>query len=101
MVERMEHRFAAIAGLPVSQLEGLNMVRYTPGEYFTEHHDGKFRPKTVFVYLNDLPDDDDGETYFSQIGMKFVPRSCTAVVWSNAQADGKEDSRVLHEGIPP
>lgn len=100
VVERLEHRLAMVAGVPLDQLERPNLVRYCPGEFFGEHHDGKFRPRTVFVYLNDLIDD-AGETYFSQIGFKFMPRKGTAVVWSNAQPDGTEDSRMVHEGLPP
>lgn len=102
VLERLEHRLASIAGLPVTQLERLNMVRYTPGEYFNEHHDGKFRPRTVFVYLNDLPEEDDaGDTFFPFLGISFRPRRGTAVVWSNALPCGKEDSRMLHAGRAP
>ncbi|CAK0805176.1 unnamed protein product, partial [Prorocentrum cordatum] len=32
VVERLEHRLASVAGLPVSQLERLNLVRYAPGD---------------------------------------------------------------------
>merc|ERR1712135_89899 len=78
------HRLARVAGLPVEQLERLNMVRYSPGEYFNEHYDGKFRPRTVFIYLNDLPDADEGETLFPHLGLRFRPRCGAAVMWSNA-----------------
>lgn len=105
IVERLEHRVATIAGLPggVAQMERMNMVRYAPGELFNEHHDGKFRPKTVFVYLNDLPEDDDqGDTFFPILGYSFKPRRGTAVLWANATPDGeKEDSRMVHAGRAP
>jgi prolyl 4-hydroxylase len=101
VVERIEHRLARVAGLPVEHLERLNMVRYSPGEYFNEHHDGKFRPRTVFVYLNDLPDGDEGETLFPHLGLRFRPRRGAAVMWSNATPEGKEDSRMVHRGCPP
>mmetsp|Transcript_43632 Transcript_43632/g.102907 ORF Transcript_43632/g.102907 Transcript_43632/m.102907 type:complete len:476 (+) Transcript_43632:126-1553(+) len=102
IVERLEHRLASVAGLRVSQFERMNMVRYAPGELFNEHHDGKFRPITVFVYLNDLDEDDDqGDTFFPVIGFSFRPRKGTAVVWGNARPDGKEDSRMLHAGRAP
>eukprot|EP00971_Amphidinium_carterae_P314637 6254219-Amphidinium_carterae.1 len=32
-------------------------LRYQPGQQFKVHHDGTFRQKTLFVYLNDLPED--------------------------------------------
>jgi len=102
VVERIEHRLASVAGLPIEQLERLNMVRYSPGQLFNEHHDGAFRPKTVFVYLNDLPEDSDGgDTFFPVLGFSFKPRAGTAVMWSNAQPDGKADSRMLHAGRAP
>jgi len=105
VVERLEHRIASIAGLPngVAQMERMNMVRYAPGEHFCEHHDGKFRPKTVFVYLNDLPEgDDEGDTFFPVLGFSFKPRRGTAVMWGNASPDGeKEDSRMVHAGRAP
>lgn len=42
----------ALARLPLQHLESLVLVRYAEGEYFAEHHDGGFRPKTVLLYLN-------------------------------------------------
>jgi len=103
IVERLEHRLARVAGLGVEHIERMNMVRYAPGEYFDEHHDGKFRPRTVFVYLNDLPEDDwEGDTFFPYLGLSFKPRRGTAVMWSNV-VDGEdgEDSRMLHCGRAP
>ncbi|CAK0875174.1 unnamed protein product, partial [Prorocentrum cordatum] len=101
VVERLEHRLAAVAGLPLQQLERMNMVRYAPGELFDEHHDGEFRPITIFVYLNDLPEGDEaGDTFFPNLGLSFKPRRGTAVMWSNV-LDGQEDSRLLHAGRAP
>ena len=75
------------------------MVRYAPGEAFNEHHDGKFRPRTVFIYLNDL---EEGDTFFPVLGYSFLPRRGTAVMWRNATEDGsKEDSRMVHAGRAP
>mmetsp|Transcript_48042 Transcript_48042/g.112236 ORF Transcript_48042/g.112236 Transcript_48042/m.112236 type:complete len:465 (-) Transcript_48042:52-1446(-) len=102
IVEQIEHRCSAVAGLPVEHLERLTLVRYAPGEYFSEHHDGKFRPKTIFVYLNEIPDEDEGGgTVFSRLGICFRPRLGCAVMWRNATPCGQEDSRMLHEGQPP
>ena len=97
----------------MEHLERLNMVRYNPGEFYGVHHDGPMRPVTVFIYLNDLPDGAQGETYFPKLGLKFVPRKGTALMWSNvfcAQRQpnpnlfGKQtggDPRMVHEGLPP
>mmetsp|Transcript_9591 Transcript_9591/g.17335 ORF Transcript_9591/g.17335 Transcript_9591/m.17335 type:complete len:470 (+) Transcript_9591:84-1493(+) len=102
VVERLELRLAGITGLPMENLERLNMVRYSPGELFSMHHDGHFRPKTVFVYLNDLPEDDEaGDTFFPVLGYSFRPRRGTAVMWSNQNNEGLEDARMIHAGQAP
>lgn len=102
VVKNIENRLASLAGLPVSQLEKLSLVRYAPGEHFKEHHDGKERPKTVFVYLNDLLENDTGgDTFFPVLGLSFKPRPGTAVVWTNATPEGKVDSRMVHAGQAP
>eukprot|EP00913_Durusdinium_trenchii_P012912 g12125.t2 len=101
VVERLEHRLVSIGGMPMENLERMNAVRYAPGEYFSAHHDGKFRPLTVFVYLNDLEEEDDaGDTYFPFLGLSFRPRQGTALIWPNS-CDGREDDRVLHAGRSP
>mmetsp|Transcript_51667 Transcript_51667/g.102720 ORF Transcript_51667/g.102720 Transcript_51667/m.102720 type:complete len:467 (-) Transcript_51667:98-1498(-) len=101
VIERLEQRLASLAKLPINQLERLAVVKYAPGEYFSEHHDGKFRPITVFIYLNDLPPNDEGDTFFPSVGLSFVPREGCAVMWSNATPEGTEDSRMVHAGRPP
>ncbi|CAE8690491.1 unnamed protein product [Polarella glacialis] len=101
ILQRIENRLARLANLSVEHLERLVIVRYSPGQQFTEHHDGKFRPITVFVYLNELPEGAEGDTIFPVLGLSFVPRAGCAVMWPNAQPDGKEDSRMVHAGRPP
>lgn len=105
-VKYIEERLASLTGIPVDYIEPLAMVRYSPGEVFNEHHDGGFRQKTVFIYLNDLPEGDGGETLFPELGLKFVPRRGCAVMWSNNVAGGllgaeEPSMRMLHQGLPP
>lgn len=100
-IEALELRLAAVAGLQVEYLERLNMVRYTPGQFFNKHHDGRFRPKTVFIYLNDLPEGDAGETFFPELKLKFKPSKGCAIMWANSNADGVEDMRMVHLGLQP
>mmetsp|Transcript_2119 Transcript_2119/g.4786 ORF Transcript_2119/g.4786 Transcript_2119/m.4786 type:complete len:464 (-) Transcript_2119:118-1509(-) len=101
VVERLEHRLSRLANLPIENLERMNMVRYAPGELFDEHHDGKFRPVTIFVYLNELPEEEEaGDTFFPVLGVSIRPRRGTAVMWNNI-AQGAEDSRMLHSGRAP
>lgn len=54
IVEHIEARVAEVTGFPVSHVEQLELVRYQPGEFCEVHHDGAFRPMTVFVCLSDV-----------------------------------------------
>lgn len=101
IVAAIEERLAMLAGVDVNYIEQLAMVRYRPGEVFKEHHDGGFRSSTVFIYLNDLPDDDGGETLFPALGLKFLPRRGCAVMWSNINQAGEPNSMMIHQGLPP
>jgi len=56
---------------------------------------------TIFIYLNDLPEGDEGETHFIRLGLKVVPRAGTAVMWDNTLPNGKADERTFHQGLPP
>lgn len=51
-VSSVELLACSLARMPLQHLEPLVVVRYDPGEYFNEHHDGAFRPVTVLLYLN-------------------------------------------------
>eukprot|EP00929_Paragymnodinium_shiwhaense_P008958 TRINITY_DN112963_c0_g1_i1.p1 TRINITY_DN112963_c0_g1~~TRINITY_DN112963_c0_g1_i1.p1 ORF type:complete len:562 (+),score=66.48 TRINITY_DN112963_c0_g1_i1:70-1755(+) len=103
VLDRIERRLAEAAGLRVEQLERLNLVRYAPGEFFGVHQDGgRFRPKTAFFYLNDLPaDDEGGDTYFPRLGLGFKACEGSAVVWPNITEGGEEDHRTVHGAKAP
>jgi len=77
------------------------LVRYSPGQQFTFHNDGANRPRTVFIYLNDLPEGAGGETFFPNLGVEFIPRRGAAVTWKNIDQDGNEDDKAIHAGMPP
>ena len=104
-VSTIELRLSGLVGLPLSQLENLVVVKYESGQHFGSHHDGIFRPFTVFIYLNDLPDGGGGETRFNELGLRIKPRMGTAVMWQNSLMDEVfsepvEDMRLVHEGLP-
>jgi len=101
IVAAIEERLARLVGMPLCHLERLAMVRYAAGQYFRVHHDGRYRPWTVFLYLNDLPDGDEGETHFPGLKLRVTPRAGTAVMWPNPGPDGLEDPRLYHQGLPP
>lgn len=102
IVLAVEERVAAASGFPRAHVERLNLVRYSPGQYFNEHHDGGFRPKTVFIYLNDLEEGcEGGETYFPYLGLRILPKAGAALVWPNVTPDGELDLNMRHAGVAP
>ena len=102
-------RVAELTGVSAAHVEAMELVRYTPGQFFKPHCDShagsteKARRWSVFTYLNDVPGG-GGETHFTQIGVKFKPKQGDALWWENCPAPFKrgvyhESSK--HEGCPP
>ena len=100
VVNLIVRRVAFVAGYPPSHVERLSMLRYEPGQYFKLHHDGQFRPRTVFIYLNTLPEG-EGETHFPNLGLRFRPTKGVAIMWTNPLPDGTSDMRLMHQALPP
>lgn len=99
-------------GLPEENIEPIQLVRYTPGQYFKPHYDfldrnmsmyrenierNGQRELTFFVYLNDVPDKLGGKTFFPKINKEFKGDKGDAVFWKNV-VNGKDDKRTLHSG---
>lgn len=121
VVDEIEKRAALIAGIPLDNLEPLQVVRYRPGQFYREHLDafvsgtpgaeeslrqGGQRTTTVFCYLTDgeEPTKENptaGHTRFPKLGVSFQPVRGRAVMWSNCKEDGSVDDRTLHAGEAP
>jgi len=101
IVKNFETRVAQLAGIDVDFLEPFNLVKYSPGQLYKKHHDGAFRPVTIFLYLSDLPPEEGGETHFPQLGLKIAPRKGSAVMWRNVLDGQQADLRTVHQGLPP
>ena len=78
----LQHRIAAVTGLPAAYLmqksEELQVVKYERGGEFKVHHDSSafhIRLMTTLVYLNDVPDDGGGGTWFpfSRVDDEGIP----------------------------
>lgn len=70
IISQLEHRVSLIANVGIQHLERLVMVKYNPGDYFKEHHDGPFRSHTILLYLNGTFSDANGK--FDSSIMKCV-----------------------------
>ena len=98
LVEKIKNGVAEITGFPIENQEDFHFVKYnTDGEYKV-HTDGKDRPKTALVYLND--GFIGGETEFPKLNMIIKPETGKLVIWDNTLEDGSGDPNSLHAGLP-
>jgi|MDSY01.2.fsa_nt_gb hypothetical protein len=103
-------RAAGLLGVDPANLEPFQLLRYSPGEYYKQHHDHRAyyepgpagypdRPVTLLLFLNDVPV--GGQLKFDRLGLEFSPRRGDAVAWSNVRQDtGKADPDMVHEAMP-
>mmetsp|Transcript_15135 Transcript_15135/g.23738 ORF Transcript_15135/g.23738 Transcript_15135/m.23738 type:complete len:318 (-) Transcript_15135:155-1108(-) len=116
LTRAIERRACELVGLPVENVEPIQVVRYNPGDYYKLHHDAGCLQKdgsvvkhsydsatrlvTFFVYLNtDLKG--EGYTAFPRIRLRVQPKRGYAVLFCNIVQDGKLDERVVHTGQAP
>ena len=105
-------RAAEFCMRPIVNIEPIQMVRYTSGQFYNPHFDfldesldiykkqvelNGQREITFFIYLNDVPDGIGGETYFPEIDKKIKGKKGDAVFWYNMK-NGETDKRTLHGG---
>jgi prolyl 4-hydroxylase len=114
VTEAVVDRVCALAGVPATHAEPLQVLHYNVGEYFVPHFDAwdhaveshaatlkahGQRLYTVLVYLND--DLEGGETEFLQLGLRHRGGKGDALMWRNVDAEGHRDRRTQHAGLPP
>jgi prolyl 4-hydroxylase len=109
----IQHRMAAVVGLPVHNMEGPTVLHYEVGEQITNHFDF-VNPKipnyqdeisrrgeriiTFLIYLND--DYGGGETEFPELGVCHKGCRREGLFFVNALPNGKPDTRMVHAGRP-
>jgi len=102
-------RAAKLMGVGEAHFEPFQLLKYSPGEFYKQHHDHRGyydsetgypdRPITMLLFLNDV--NGGGELKFEKLGLEFKPRVGDAVVWSNIDQDGRADPEMVHEAMPP
>lgn len=116
IISNIEKKAAKLAGVKVENLESLQVLKYSNGQYYKPHYDyfnsesiylkqGGQRIKSIFVYLNKLPDSSydigTGGTVFPILNKKIVPKKAgDAFMWNNVDFNGEPDPRTLHSGEP-
>ncbi|HJV53979.1 MAG TPA: 2OG-Fe(II) oxygenase [Noviherbaspirillum sp.] len=113
LVERIEARLAALTHWPAERGEGLQVLRYEPGNEYRPHYDwfnpdlpgprkhmerGGQRVATIVMYLSDVAQ--GGATSFPNVGLEVQPKKGCAVFFANTDAYGIPDQQTLHAGEP-
>jgi prolyl 4-hydroxylase len=113
LVARLDRRFSQVAGLPVENGEGLQILFYPALAQFPPHFDflqpsnaanqhsiarSGQRVSTLIAYLNDV--EDGGETTFPRAGWTVFPKRGSAVYFEYCNSRGQVDPRTLHAGCP-
>eukprot|EP01012_Entosiphon_sulcatum_P039993 TRINITY_DN53613_c0_g1_i1.p1 TRINITY_DN53613_c0_g1~~TRINITY_DN53613_c0_g1_i1.p1 ORF type:complete len:378 (+),score=78.83 TRINITY_DN53613_c0_g1_i1:22-1134(+) len=110
-VRTLMQKVAKFTSSAVENIEPLNILRYTAGQFYRAHMDwfspqyeqllkrGGQRIATCLVNLNDI--EQGGETEFPRAGVKLKGSKGDAIIWWNVDANGKEDDFALHAGTPP
>jgi len=110
----VQARMASACGSPLTHFEAPAILHYEPGEQITPHFDFidprapdyqqqiKVQGQRVFTFLLYLNDDyQGGETAFPKIGIEHRGRVREGLLFSNVDAGGNPDLRMLHAGKAP
>jgi len=134
ILEKILQKLEIITNIPISYLlqrtEELQVVKYENQGQFKLHHDSSnFHPRffTLLLYLNDLPENSGGETYFpfsgsdrnfdytiedaiskgftiyddeKNTGIYIKPKQGNAILFFNYNVNGEIDSSAVHAGLP-
>ncbi|WP_153721245.1 2OG-Fe(II) oxygenase [Sporosarcina cascadiensis] len=106
MIARIKKRISTIMDVPAEHGEGLQILRYTPGQQYRAHHDffslesnvANNRISTLVIYLNDV--EQGGETFFPLLKFSVTPRKGMAVYFEYFYSNQMLNDLTLHGGAP-
>jgi prolyl 4-hydroxylase len=103
VVRALNRRLAAASGTSVEQGEPLQILRYRPGGEYKPHFDSipgeaNQRIWTIIVWLTE--DYEGGETWFMTPKLALKGQTGDAILFRNADADGRRDPNTAHAGLP-
>ena len=108
IIKGIELKASNFANSDTYHLEPLQVVIYEKGQKYTPHYDffssdspemvyGGNRNKTILVYLNNLPDDAGGNTFFPKLNIRVKPSKGDAIYFENMNG-GIVNWDTLHAG---
>jgi len=107
IITKIEKRISTIMNIPVEHGEGIQILKYTPGQEYKAHFDffksssiaaKNNRISTIILYLNDV--EQGGETYFPGLNFSVFPRKGMAVYFEYFYNDKNLNELTLHGGAP-
>jgi len=113
IMKEVWNRIALVTGIPVENSENLQLLHYTPGQFYKAHNDyiaahtyGPSGPRvlTFFLYLNDV--EEGGGTNFPELApgaapLTVQPKRGKALIWPSVLDEdvNAEDERTRHEAL--
>jgi prolyl 4-hydroxylase len=107
IITKIEKRISTIMNIPVEHGEGIQILKYTPGQEYKAHFDfftpsstaaKNNRISTIILYLNDV--EHGGETFFPKLNFSVIPRKGMAVYFEYFYNDKNLNELTLHGGAP-
>ncbi|MCM3213224.1 2OG-Fe(II) oxygenase [Niallia taxi] len=107
ILEKLEKRISAIMCVPIEHAEGIQILKYTPGQEYKAHFDffnsaskaaKNNRISTLVIYLNDV--EEGGETYFPKLNLSISPKKGSAVYFEYFYNNEDLNELTLHGGAP-
>lgn len=107
LITTIEKRVSSIMNIPIEHGEGIQILKYTPGQEYKSHYDffsssskaaKNNRISTLIMYLNDV--EEGGETFFPELNFSVTPKKGTAVYFEYFYNDQAMNERTIHGGAP-
>lgn len=109
LTQRVAERIQNLTGVPTTNSEFFQVLRYEPGQFYKVHHDQNaladsvtgVRLFTFFIYLQSP--ELGGGTHFPSLNLTIEPKKGSALLWPNVMDNDlrMSDSRTMHEALPP
>jgi prolyl 4-hydroxylase len=107
IITKIEQRISSIMNIPIEHGDGIQILKYTPGQEYKAHFDyftstsketKNNRISTLVMYLNDV--EHGGETFFPNLNFSVSPQKGMAVYFEYFYNNKNVNELTLHGGAP-